>query len=418
MNQTLGILFYLKNSKKLANGEVPIYLRITVDGVRAEHSIQRTINPENWNGKGGRATGNKEKFKTLNVFLDTVRNKIYEQQKKCLERNEMITAEGLKNGYLGISEKKQTLMELFEYHNKQMQALIGKDYAQGTADRYKTVAKHVQAFLEHNYKTSDIFLSQLNHKFVSDFEFYLKTENKCGHNSTIKYIRNLKKIVRIAISNNWLEKDPFIQYKASLNDVDRTFLTTEELAALENKEFTIARLAEIRDIFVFSCYTGLAYADVFKLTPDQITIGIDGEKWIHTHREKTKVRSNIPLLPKALEILNKYKNHPVCKISGRVLPVRSNQKMNAYLKEIAILSEITKELSYHTARHTFATTVTLTNNVPIESVSSMLGHKSIKTTQIYAKVVEKKVSSDMLALKQKMQDNKVVKPLAKKAMNE
>lgn len=414
MNQTLGILFYLKNSKKLANGEVPIYLRITVDGVRAEHSIQRTINPENWNGKGGRATGNKERFKTLNVFLDTIRTKIYEQQKKLLEKNELITAEGLKNGYLGISEKKQTLIELFEYHNKQMQALVGKDYAEGTATRYKTVAKHVQAFIEKNYKTSDIFLSQLNHKFITDFEFYLKTEKRCGHNSTIKYIRNLKKIVRIAISNNWLEKDPFLQFKASLNDVDRTFLSTEELTILENKDFKISRLAEIRDIFVFSCYTGLAYADVFKLTPDQITIGIDGEKWIHTHREKTKIRSNIPLLPKALEILKKYETHPSCKISGRVLPVRSNQKMNAYLKEIAELSGITKDLSYHTARHTFATTVTLTNNVPIESVSSMLGHKSIKTTQIYAKVVEKKVSADMQVLKQKMTQTKPAKSLTKR----
>jgi len=413
MNQTLGILFYLKHAKALANGEVPIYLRITVDGKRAEHSIQRYIHPDNWNGKGGRATGNKEKFKSLNVYLDTVRAKIYEQQKTLLEKNELITAEGLKNGYLGISEKKQSLMVLFAYHNKQMEALIGKDYAKGTAIRYNTIAKHVQAFLEYQYKTSDIYLSQLNHKFVTDFEFYLKTIHHCGHNSTIKYIRNLKKVIRIALSNNWLDKDPFIHYKGSLEDVERTFLSSEELAAIEEKDFKIARLAEIRDIFVFSCYTGLAYADVLSLTKNQITIGIDREKWIYTHRTKTKTRSNVPLLPKALEILEKYKKHPECLITGRLLPVKSNQKMNAYLKEIADLCEINKDLSFHTARHTFATTVTLTNNVPIESVSSMLGHKSIKTTQIYAKVVEKKVSSDMQALKQKMQQNKGIKKIAK-----
>jgi len=413
MNQTLGILFYLKNAKALANGEVPIYLRITVDGKRAEHSIQRYIHPDNWNGKGGRATGNKEKFKSLNVYLDTVRAKIYEQQKILLEKNELITAEGLKNGYLGISEKKQSLMTLFAYHNKQMEALIGKDYAKGTAVRYNTIAKHVQAFLEYQYKTSDIYLTQLNHKFVTDFEFYLKTIHHCGHNSTIKYIRNLKKVIHIALSNNWLDKDPFINYKASLEDVERTFLSEEELTAIEEKEFKIARLAEIRDIFVFSCYTGLAYADVLSLTKNQITIGIDGEKWIYTHRTKTKTRSNVPLLPKALEIMEKYKNHPECIYAGRLLPVRSNQKMNAYLKEIADLCEVKKDLSFHTARHTFATTVTLTNNVPIESVSSMLGHKSIKTTQIYAKVVEKKVSSDMQALKEKMQQNKGIKKIAK-----
>lgn len=188
-------------------------------------------------------------------------------------------------------------------------------------------------------------------------------------------------------------------------------MSAEELEAIENKEFKIARLAEIRDIFVFSCYTGLAYADVWKLTPEQITIGIDGEKWIHTYRTKTKVRSNVPLLPNAIEILEKYKKHPECVYSGRLLPVRSNQKMNAYLKEVADLCGINKELTFHIARHTFATTVTLTNNVPIESVSSMLGHKSIKTTQIYAKVVEKKVGADMQTLKAKMAAQK--KPLKK-----
>lgn len=413
MNQTLGILFYLKTSKTLANAEVPIYLRITVDGKRAEHSIQRSIQPDNWSGKGGRATGNKEKFKSLNIYLDTIRTKIYEQQKKLVEDNEIVTAEALKNGYLGISKKKQTLMQVFAYHNEQVEALSGRDYAPATVTRYKTIAKHVQAFIEYQYKNTDIYLSQLNHKFITDFEFYLKTVRHCGHNATIKYIRNMKKVVRIAIANNWMDKDPFVQYKASLESVERNFLSAEEIEAIEDKEFTIARLAEIRDIFIFSCYTGLAYADVWKLTPEQITIGIDGEKWIHTYRTKTKVRSNIPLLPKAIEILERYKKHPECVYSGRLLPVRSNQKMNAYLKEVADLCGITKELTFHIARHTFATTVTLTNNVPIESVSSMLGHKSIKTTQIYAKVVEKKVGADMQALKQKMQVKSKVTNIAK-----
>ena len=330
-----------------------------------------------------------------------------------VESNEVVTAEALKNSYLGISEKRQTLMQVFAYHNEQVEALSGRDYAAGTVTRYKTIAKHVKEFIEYQYKNSDIYLSQLNHKFITDFEFYLKTIRHCGHNSTIKYIRNLKKVVRIAISNNWLDKDPFVNYKATLENVERNFLSAEELTTLEEKELKIARLAEIRDIFVFSCYTGLAYADVYKLTPDQITIGIDGEKWIHTYRTKTKVRSNVPLLPKAIEILEQYKKHPECVYSGRLLPVRSNQKMNAYLKEIADVCGITKELTFHIARHTFATTVTLTNNVPIESVSSMLGHKSIKTTQIYAKVVEKKVGADMQILRTKLSDKKNVKKAVK-----
>lgn len=403
MNQTLGILFYIKNAKALANGEVPIYLRITVDGKRVEHSIQRTIEPDKWNSKGGRAIGNKEDIKTLNAYIDTLRNKVYEYQKRLIDKNELVTAEALKNGLMGISEKKQTLIDLFRHHNQEMKSLIGKDFASGTVTRYDTVLKILIEFLQKKYKTSDIYLTQLNHKFITDLEYYLKTERKCSNNTTVKYIRNLKKVVRIALANDWLDKDPFMNYKGSLEDVERTFLSADELTTIEEKEFKITRLAEIRDIFIFSCYTGLAYADVLSLTHEHITKGIDGEKWIYTHRTKTRTRSNIPLLPKALEIIEKYKKHPECIITGKVLPVRSNQKMNAYLKEIADLCEINKELHFHSARHTFATTVTLTNNVPIESVSSMLGHKSIKTTQIYAKVVEKKVSSDMLLLKAKLQ---------------
>lgn len=405
MNQTLGILFYIKNAKSLANGEVPIYLRITVDGKRAEFSIQRSINPDKWNSKAGKAIGTKEDAKTLNAYIDTLRTKVYEQQKKIIEKNEFVTAEALKNGLLGISEKKQTLVELFKHHNEEMKSLIGKDFASGTVTRYDTVLKILVEFLQKKYKTSDIYLTQLNHKFITDLEFYLKTERKCANNTTVKYIRNLKKVVRIALANDWLDKDPFLNYKGSLEDVERTFLSSDELTIIEEKDFKIARLAEIRDIFVFACYTGLAYADVLSLTSDNITKGIDGEKWIYTHRTKTRTRTNIPLLPKALEIIERYKKHPECVITGKVLPVRSNQKMNAYLKEIADLCEINKVLHFHTARHTFATTITLTNNVPIESVSSMLGHKSIKTTQIYAKVVEKKVSQDMMDLKIKLNKN-------------
>jgi site-specific recombinase XerD len=219
-------------------------------------------------------------------------------------------------------------------------------------------------------------------------------------------------VVNIALANDWLMKDPFLKFKGSIKEVERDFLSTEELQSIEDKKFTISRLDEVRDMFVFSCYTGLAYADIAKLSLNEIEIGIDKQKWIYTHREKTETKSNIPLLPKALEIIEKYKNHPECVISGKLLPLRSNQKMNAYLKEIAILCEITKNLTFHSARHTFATTVTLTNGVPIESVSSMLGHKNIRTTQIYAKVVEKKVSEDMKKLKSRLNKNSKMKAVA------
>ncbi len=214
--------------------------------------------------------------------------------------------------------------------------------------------------------------------------------------------------MKIAVKNEWLEKDPFENFKVTLKQVDREFLTEDELLKIESKEFYLPRLAQVRDIFVFSCYTGLAYIDVAKLTSDNIRKGIDGELWINIHRHKTDTPSNIPLLPKAVEIIEKYKDNAAVVNKAGILPMLSNQKLNSYLKEIDDLCGIQKNLTFHLARHTFATTVTLTNGVPIESVSSMLGHTSIKTTQIYAKVVQKKVSEDMKALKLKL--TKVSKP--------
>jgi site-specific recombinase XerD len=407
--QTFAILFYIVKSKKNKDNEAPIYARITVDGVRSELSINRVIEISRWDSSAGKVKGNKEDARSINEHIDTVRTKLNDEENTLIKNNKLVTSIAIKNAYLGITEKKSTLVELFKYHNLQMEEKVGIDYSTSTLTRYTTTLSHILSFIEKNYNTSDMFLTELNYKFITEFEHYLKTVRKCNHNSTIKYIRNLRKVVNIALANEWLEKDPFLKFKGSINEVEREFLSTEELQAIENKEFKITRLEEIRDIFVFSCYTGLAYADIAKLTQSEIEIGIDGAKWIYTHREKTETKSNIPLLPKALEIIEKYKNHPECSITGKLFPIKSNQKTNAYLKEIAVLCEITKNLTFHSARHTFATTVTLTNGVPIESVSSMLGHKNIRTTQIYAKVVEKKVSQDMLLLKRKLIKGKKLK---------
>lgn len=199
-----------------------------------------------------------------------------------------------------------------------------------------------------------------------------------------------------------LDKNPFVNYKAKVKEVERAYLVQEEIQAIVDKEFATERLNQVKDIFLFSCFTGLAYIDVKQLTRSNIGLGIDGGKWIFTNRQKTDTRSNISLLPIAEEILDKYKQHPQCLNEGKLLPVLSNQKMNSYLKEIADLCEINKELTFHIARHTFATTVTLTNGVPIESVSKMLGHKNLRTTQHYAKILDKKVSDDMKVLRTKI----------------
>jgi len=401
MSKTFGLLFYLKKNKASASGTLPIYLRITIDGKRTEISTKRTIEIKKWSIEANKAIGRTEDIRELNAYLDSLVSKVYQCQRDLIQDNKEVTTETLKNKFLGIEEKQVTLINLFKDHNKQVERLIGNGYSAGTLERYKTVCKHLQEFMKHTYNVSDYRLNKINHKFITDFEFYLKSERECAHNSTIKYIKNFKKIVRIAIANDWIVKDPFLNYKVQLKEVKREFLSEEEMQTMLEKDLHTHRLELVRDIFIFCCYTGLAYSDVKKLSKDSIVIGIDGEKWIKTNRTKTGTRSSIPLLPPALKILKKYENSPLSVSKGVLLPVLSNQKSNAYLKEIADLCGIKKNLTTHLARHTFATTVTLSNGVGIESVSKMLGHTSIKTTQHYAKILDSKVSDDMAILKQK-----------------
>ncbi|MEO5977853.1 MAG: site-specific integrase [Chryseolinea sp.] len=245
-------------------------------------------------------------------------------------------------------------------------------------------------------------LQLLKYNFVTDFEHYLKVTRKCNHNSAQKYIRNFRKIINNAIKNDWLDKDPFKAYKVKLKETKRVFLTKDELESLESKTIAVERLSIVRDVFVFCCYTGLSYVDVEKLTHQNIAKNNDGEIWVNVDRTKTGSPSSLPMLPKALLLLDKYKSYPTASNTNKLLPVISNQRINAYLKEIASPAGIEKNLTFHAARHTFATTVTLSNGISIETVSAMLGHKNFKTTQIYAKLVREKISAEMRKLKDKM----------------
>jgi len=406
MFKTFSILFYLQRNKVSKDGKSPIYLRITVNGKRSQISIKRKISINKWNNEAGKVIGTTLEVKELNRYLNSLKHKIYKIQQKLLDDNRQITALLIKNIFTGEEENHKMLLKIFQDHNNQVERLVGKDFAPGTLERYKTAKKHLQAFLKLEYKFDDISVKDVNHKFIHGFEYYLKTERNCSHNTAIKYITNFKKIIRIAYANDWISKDPFFNWKARLKTVDREFLSKEEIQLMMEKNFSVKRLELVKDIFIFSCFTGLAYADVKKLSKNDIVIGIDGDRWIKTKRTKTNTRSNIPLLTTAEEILEKYKEHLNVLDSKFLLPVLSNQKMNAYLKEIADVCGINKNLTFHLARHTFATTVTLTNGVPIESVSKMLGHKSLKTTQHYAKILDRKVSDDMKALKNKFIEQK------------
>lgn len=401
MKTNFSLLFYLKKPKNHQNGLVPIYLRITVNGKRAETSTGRECEPALWNSTAGRFKGTKEEIKSFNAYLDNLQAQVYAAHGQLTEAGGMITAESLKNKLLGKSEKSRMLISLFKDHNKKVSALVGDEYAAGTLERYETSLRHTRSFLEWQYKVSDIDIKQIDHDFITNYEFYLRSERNCANNSAIKYIKNFGKIIRICLASGWLDKDPFVNYKAKVKRVDRIFLNREELQAMADKVFPTERLNQVRDIFLFCCFTGLAYADVKKLKPAEIVKGLDGEMWIYTKRKKTDTPSRIPLLPSALSLLNKYAHHSLCCNADKALPVSTNQKMNAYLKEIADVCGIYKILTFHIARHTFATTVTLSNGVPIESVSKMLGHTNIKTTQHYAKILDLKVGQDMALLRQK-----------------
>ena len=401
MSLSLSLLFFIKKSKVNSSGKTTIFLRITLDGQRCEFSIHRKIQLNWWNPKTQLALGNSAEAQEINRHLGVIKNKVYSVQQNFERDNESYSATDLRDVILGKDKTKMMLLEIFQEHNDKVESLIGKDFSAGTAERYRTCKKHVGEFIKKKYKKNDIPVQDVNHKFITGLEYYLKTTRNCAHNSAIKYITNFKKIIRIAHANDWIDKDPFLHWKGKLKIVEREFLTQEEIQKIIDKELKMERLDQVRDIFIFCCFTGLAYADVKKLTKDDVVIGVDGEQWIKTRRTKTDTRSNIPILPIAQTIIEKYMDNELMKVKNLVLPVLSNQKMNAYIKEIADLCGINKNLTFHLARHTFATTVTLSNGVPIESVSKMLGHTNLKTTQHYAKILDMKVSKDMEILRNK-----------------
>jgi site-specific recombinase XerD len=384
---------------------VPLYMRVTIDGGRFECATGRTVKPEEWSRHPEGVTGKSREAKLTNDVLTTFKAKAYEIHKRLIQFDLPMNIEEFVNLWKGKASIQKSIMlcEVFEDHNSQVHQLIGIEYSPATAKRYRTSLRHTKNFLKQKYNLEDIPIRKLDYKFITDYEFWLKVTRKCNHNSAIKYLTNFRKIVHICVKNGWLERDPFAGFKMAKKEVERPFLSQEELHALAKRKFEMDRLSQVRDIFLFCCYTGLAYVDIQKLTPDEIVTGHDGEKWVFTKREKTETPSGIPLLPPALEILDRYKKHPECVIRNKVLPVPTNQKMNAYLKEIADVCGIKKYLTTHLgARHTFATTVTLTNGVPIETVSKMLGHRNLRTTQHYAKILDLKVGEDMKALREKM----------------
>ena len=397
-------------TERMKDGFAPVFLGIVVDGQKSYMSLKNfQADAEHWDRVKGYGRKDTKQGRAINEYLDEVRMTIKSHYRNLELNGNRITCEALKDAFLGNVHEDSPIMfsELVAFHNEQAMALLSI----GTMRHYYVTQRYLIKFFKLKFKKEDIPLSLLNYKFIADFEIFLYNHKPVDHqkpmdtNGVLKHLVRLKKMVNLAISLGWIDKDPFKGFKMKKKKVEKEFLNEWELDSIEKKTFDIERLAMVRDMFVFCCYTGLSYVDMMNLKPEHIVKGIDAEPWIKTFRQKTSIPVNTPLLGQAQEILKNYKNNVRAKVKGTVFPIISNQKVNSYLKEIADLCGIKKNLTFHIARHTFATTITLSNGVPIETVSKMLGHTKIATTQIYARVLEKKVSDDMTLLRKKL--NKV-----------
>lgn len=394
------VLFFLKKTRLLKNGEASVCMRITVNGTRVENNIRKSIDPALWSQAKETARGKSRRACDLNTYIEEARIKLYQIFCELEQQNRPVTAHLLQELFFGQEkpEEVRTLLGTMQEHNDQCRALVGTDYALITVRRYENCRRYLAELIRQRYGKEDLPLAEVNGELVRAFAFYLKTEKGCQQNTVIRYMKCLKKITNLARANDWMAKDPFLGIHFHEKEVVREFLTMDELQTIYRKEFPLERLTLVRDVFIFAAFTGMAFIDVQQLAPEHIVRDNNGNLWIRKPRQKTKNMCNIPLLDIPQEILRKYANHPTCRKKGVLLPVPCNQKMNSYLKEIADICMIRKNLTTHCARHSYATSVCLANGVSLENVAKMLGHSNIKMTQHYARVLDSSILRDMMQL--------------------
>lgn len=401
MRSTFKVLFYLKKNAPKKNGYVPVMCRITIDGTIAQFSCKLDVNPDLWDTHSGQASGRTTEAKETNLFLDNIRVGVNTHYREIFDKDNYVTAEKVKNAYLGLGMKHETILKVFAQHNEDFEKQVGKMKSKSTYQKYCTVYRHLQDFIRYRYKVSDMALKELTPTFIIDFELYLRTTQECTHNTVWVYMMPLRRMITIAQNNGWLNRDPFVDYSISPEDSDRGYLTKEEIKKLMNAPIIKKKHELVRDLFIFCCFTGLSFRDLKNLTTDNLQTSFDGHEWIITKRQKTKVQSNIRLLDVALRIIEKYKG--IAK-DNRVFPVPSYANLRDNITLIVQACGIKKHVTWHMSRHTYATEICLTNGMPIETLSKTLGHTNISTTQIYAKITNEKVSHDMEALSHKLQD--------------
>jgi len=399
MRSTFNILFYLKKNNVKKTGYAPLMARITINGVSAPFSLKTEAKPEDWDTKAGRLYGRTKEANALNAFIDDARSKIRRHYRELCEKESVVTAAIVRDAFLGLNKQKDTLLCLFDMFNDNMKTLVEKQITEHTHLKHVYTRDRLQLFLRQKMGMEDITLRDITPQFVTDFERFLFVDFAYHRNTVMRYMQRFKRIVIMAHDNGRLSVNPFASYEFHWEPTDRGYLSDEELTTLMKHTVVCPRKEIARDVFVFCCFTGLSYCDVKELREEHIQRSFDGQLWIITKRQKTNVQSNVRLLSIPQQILEKYKGKCT---GGMLLPVPTNYRGNIHLRKLGEQCGIATKITFHLARHTFATTVTLAKGVPIESVSKMLGHTNIKTTQIYARIVDTKVSNDMEALSQKL----------------
>lgn len=405
MKSNVKVTFWLNKSKKNSHNLVPIYLRVWYDYAHFSKSTGNWVRVQDWDKKQMHVRGNTLEVHTINTQLDSMKIKAIQVANQLTLLGKPFNAHTIRDVMAGNEASQITLMRICNEQIKEMEKLKGKDYAQTTIIKYKNTRLRLKQFVKYKYKRNDVFLYELNYHFMSEFEAFLKHKFDNSQTTCYKHYQRFSRMIRNAMHKGYLEKYPFEHYKIRQPKKKIQYLTQEEIGRIENGDFKVERLNIIRDIFLFCIYTGLAYAEVEGLTPDSITQGIDGEPWLNINRKKTKKDYQVPLFPQALAILEKYKEHPRCLNKGRCLPVPSNVKYNAYLKEIGDMAKIPKDkpLVSHLARKTFASTIALGNGMAIGVVSKILGHASVQITlDAYADVIDSLMLQNVHDLKKKL----------------
>ena len=391
VRSSFAILFFIRDSRVRKDGTTSIEVVLTVNGERCAFSTGKKVKSCNWDKNKQQVKGKDEEAQSLNNYLKAIKAKLYQKEAELLERGFIITADLLRDAYFDKVEsiKERSLFEVFEEHNQEQEKLIGNGVSKATYWVSVYTIRLLREFVQQKYKREDLYLRELNLNFIQSFHSFLRIDKDMAQNSSTKHLKLLKKIINLSVANSYMAFNPFSTYKVEREPVDIDFLDEEELRKIINFDTPLPRLERAKDMFLFGCFTGLSYIDIKTLTPEHFEKDSVGRIWIKKRRVKTGVLSRIPLLPIAKLILDKYKG------GEKLLPIQDPADINKYLKDIAILCGINKRICFHTSRHTFASTVTLANNISLEVVSKMLGHTNIRMTAHYAKLIDKCIGEQM-----------------------